>query len=449
MPSPGAQPIGRPASPLITASVLDSRSRGDMSRRITVVLLCATLMVPVLGAPTASADPNVVMSSAECKIRRPLGSIAATDPQIRTTGARWQAADPQRDVRFLNASVGSVVGLDGVFVEVEEESATTASYQQVLTVMVDGQQRTLDAPVSADCTTLPKEIRSRSGTTRIDFFNFSCQPARPALDFGSQLGVTFQLAHAGYTPIEAQGSVAGQSLSVLDVFGSFVLFTTIQRPAEAYDLAGTITATYEPDGGGSTLVETYDIDVTAQCPDFAGLVEFTDTFGSVFEQDIAWLASEGITQGCNPPVNDRFCPHDPVTRGQMAAFLVRALGYTDQGSATFTDTDGNVFETDIRKLATAGVTFGCNPPTNDRFCPHDPVTRGQMAAFLVRALGYTDQGSATFTDTDGNVFETDIRKLATAGVTFGCNPPTNDRFCPHDPVTRGQMAAFLRRALSD
>ncbi|MDH4307732.1 MAG: S-layer homology domain-containing protein [Acidimicrobiia bacterium] len=39
--------------------------------------------------------------------------------------------------------------------------------------------------------------------------------------------------------------------------------------------------------------------------------------------------------------------------------------------------------------------------------------------------------------------------LAAAGVTRGCNPPVNDRFCPAEPVTRGQMAAFLHRALTD
>ena len=42
----------------------------------------------------------------------------------------------------------------------------------------------------------------------------------------------------------------------------------------------------------------------------------------------------------------------------------------------------------------------------------------------------------------------DIDKLATAGVTKGCNPPDNDRFCPTQNVTRGQMAALLHRALS-
>ena len=42
----------------------------------------------------------------------------------------------------------------------------------------------------------------------------------------------------------------------------------------------------------------------------------------------------------------------------------------------------------IDRLATAGVTKGCNPAQgNTKFCPHDCVTRGQMAAFLHRALG--------------------------------------------------------------
>ncbi len=70
-----------------------------------------------------------------------------------------------------------------------------------------------------------------------------------------------------------------------------------------------------------------------------------------------------------------------------------------------------------------------------------------MAAFLVRALGLTDPGTVDFADDDGSIFEADIEKLATAGITRGCNPPANDRFCPDTTVTRGQMTAFLRRAL--
>ena len=72
----------------------------------------------------------------------------------------------------------------------------------------------------------------------------------------------------------------------------------------------------------------------------------------------------------------------------MAAFLVRAMGYTNNGGGNlFTDDNSSIFENDIDRLATAGVTKGCNPPANTKFCPNNFVTRAQMAAFLHRALG--------------------------------------------------------------
>ncbi len=151
------------------------------------------------------------------------------------------------------------------------------------------------------------------------------------------------------------------------------------------------TTTCEIDPGGdpsttSTSTPGGSTSTTTTAPSDSGT--FVDDDGSVFEEDIEWLAASGVTRGCNPPVNDRFCPDDPVTRGQMAAFLTRALGYSDAGGGDlFVDDDDSVFEEDIDRLGTAGVTRGCNPPVNDRFCPDDPVTRGQMAAFLRRALG--------------------------------------------------------------
>jgi hypothetical protein len=179
-----------------------------------------------------------------------------------------------------------------------------------------------------------------------------------------------------------------------------------------------------------------------------GRGRFVDDDDSIFEDDIEWLAAQGITLGCNPPLNDRFCPDDFVTRGQMAAFLVRALDLTDQLDDPFVDDDRSIFEADIEKLAAAGITRGCNPPANTRFCPDRNLSRGEMAALLVRALGYVDDGGGNlFVDDDESIFEDDIDKLGTAGVTKGCNPPANDRFCPDNLVTRGQMAAFLHRAL--
>jgi uncharacterized protein YkwD len=174
---------------------------------------------------------------------------------------------------------------------------------------------------------------------------------------------------------------------------------------------------------------------------------FWDDDVSIFEGAIETLAAQGITGGCNPPVNDRFCPDDYVTRGMMAAFLVRGLGLTSSGGLDFSDDNGSMFESSIEKLAAAGITKGCNPPSNTRFCPDEYVTRGMMAAFLVRGLGLTSGGGTNFSDDNGSVFEDSIEKLAAAGITKGCNPPSNTRFCPDEYVTRGMMAAFLVRGL--
>ena len=175
---------------------------------------------------------------------------------------------------------------------------------------------------------------------------------------------------------------------------------------------------------------------------------FIDDNDNVHEGFIEAIASAGITQGCNPPLNNEYCPSSPVTRGQMAAFLVRALDLTDDGGVDrFTDDKDSIFESDINKLATAGITKGCNPPDNTEFCPNASVTRQQMAAFLVRAYGFNEAGTTNyFIDDDGSIFETDINNLAAAGVSKGCNPPDNNLYCPRQNVRRDEMASFLGRA---
>jgi hypothetical protein len=68
----------------------------------------------------------------------------------------------------------------------------------------------------------------------------------------------------------------------------------------------------------------------------------------------------------------------------MAAFLTRALKLlVPAGIDTFADDEASGFENEIEALYLAGITLGCGPGA---FCPEQPVTRGQMAAFLYRAL---------------------------------------------------------------
>ncbi len=171
---------------------------------------------------------------------------------------------------------------------------------------------------------------------------------------------------------------------------------------------------------------------------------FRDTGITVHRGNISKLAHAGITKGCNPPLNDLFCPDDSVTRGQMAAFLVRALGLPRTDLDQFDDDDGSVFEADINALAASGITRGCSARG---FCPNRYVTRGEMAAFLDRALKLEATTPDWFVDDNDSIFEGSIDRLAAAGITAGCNPPANTSYCPHARVTRGQMASFLSRAL--
>ena len=243
---------------------------------------------------------------------------------------------------------------------------------------------------------------------------------------------------------EPDGTFSGTLISATEV--AALLGDSLARASGVAAIDGGlfITSVTNPMDDESVSGE---LGVTKYVGDDSG--RFIDDDGIVHEANIEAIAALGVTLGCNPPVNDMFCPADAVTRGQMAAFLVRALGLTDDGGGGwFVDDDGSIFEADIDRLATAGITRGCNPPVNDMFCPADAVTRGQMAAFLVRALGLTDDGGGGwFVDDDGSIFEADIDRLATAGITRGCNPPVNDMFCPTDSVTRAQMATFLARAL--
>lgn len=69
-----------------------------------------------------------------------------------------------------------------------------------------------------------------------------------------------------------------------------------------------------------------------------------------------------------------------------------------------------------------------------------------VAVALVVALPIVAVAATDFDDVPtGHLFYDDITWLRDAGITLGCNPPSNTKFCPDDSVKRQQMAAFMRR----
>jgi hypothetical protein len=104
----------------------------------------------------------------------------------------------------------------------------------------------------------------------------------------------------------------------------------------------------------------------------------------------AWikqLAAEGITTGCG---NGNYCPENGVTRAQMAVFLLRSkhgASYTPPGVGAgtgFGDVAPDYWAAAwIKQLVSEGITSGCG---SGNYCPEQPVTRAQMAVFLVKTF---------------------------------------------------------------
>jgi glucose/arabinose dehydrogenase len=118
-----------------------------------------------------------------------------------------------------------------------------------------------------------------------------------------------------------------------------------------------------------------------------------DVFGDVPVNAFAaaWieqLAVEGITGGCG---DGNYCPNNFVTRSQMAIFLLRAKYGSDyippavgEEGTSFNDVPADAFAAAwIKQLAAEGITGGCG---GGNYCPDNPVTRFQMAIFLVRTF---------------------------------------------------------------
>jgi serine protease AprX len=165
----------------------------------------------------------------------------------------------------------------------------------------------------------------------------------------------------------------------------------------------------------------------------------------VFYTAIGKVSARGITVGCN---STNYCPDSPTTREQMSAFIVRALGDFNPpmpAQQRFGDVPpSNGFYNFIEELAVRQITVGCG---GGNYCPTALVLRDQMSAFIMRALGEPNPpmpAMQRFADVPpSNPFYNFIDRMAVLQITLGCG---GANYCPHDPVTRGQMAAFLVRA---
>lgn len=167
--------------------------------------------------------------------------------------------------------------------------------------------------------------------------------------------------------------------------------------------------------------------------------------GGVHESSVDCLAWWGITR----PVGG-YAPAGQVTRGQMASFLRRVVeqsgGRLPDGPDAFRDDAGNTHEAAINALAQAGLVGGFG---DGSYRPQVPVSREQMATFLVRVAEHRSGGPLTeaadyFRDDASSAHQGSINKAAAAGVAGGT---AEERYSPVPSVRRDQMGTFLVRLL--
>ena len=161
---------------------------------------------------------------------------------------------------------------------------------------------------------------------------------------------------------------------------------------------------------------------------------------------------DGVTGGCssNPLL---YCPTNSVTRQQMAVFILKAVhgaAYAPPGCAgIFLDVPcSSPYASWIEELAAEGVTGGC---ATGLYCPLAPVTRQQMAVFLLKAehgSGYTPPACSSnpFPDVPcPSTYANWIKQLVVESITGGC---AGGNYCPTSSVTRAQMAVFLTKTFN-
>ena len=167
----------------------------------------------------------------------------------------------------------------------------------------------------------------------------------------------------------------------------------------------------------------------------------------------AWieeLARRGITGGCG---GGNYCPNDPVTRQQMAVFLLKGkhgLCYVPPACTPgfFADVAcPSTYANWIEALANEGITGGCG---GGNYCPTNPVRRDQMAVFLLKAehgSSYTPPAcTGVFTDVPcPGTFTNWIEELYHENIAAGCG---SGNYCPSNPNNRGQMAVFITKTFN-
>ena len=257
-------------------------------------------------------------------------------------------------------------------------------------------------------------------------------------------------------PVSAAVGATGLSASVVDHAGSTYAWTLTGGTIASGQ--GTASITFDAGAPGTTMLLSVVESDGGACASPAGVAKVQVDFLDVppthpFHQYVDTIARNGVTVGCG---DGNYCPGAPNTRAQMAVFLLKSKNGADYvpppaSGLVFIDVPASdPFAAWIEELYNLGVTTGCG---GNMYCPLAPVTRAQMAVFLLKTL----EGAAyapppatgtIFGDVPQGAFAAAwIEELYNRGITGGCQASPL-LYCPDRANTRGEMAVFLTKTFS-
>ena len=277
---------------------------------------------------------------------------------------------------------------------------------------------------------------------------------------------TFQASYLYQTSGSATGAAAVPIIGNQFQSGATVTVGGVPATGVTFRNPTRITATMPAQlpGGLYDVVVTNPDTSTSTLPG-AWFADFSDVNqANPFHASVEVIVRDGITSGCT---GGNYCPDNPITREQMAVFLLRAKhggGYVPPvatGTVFYDvrvppDPQANPFADWIEQLYAEGITGGCalpSPGTGNLplYCPGASVTRGQMAVFLLKiyeGVGHVPPpATGVFADcplSDPSLAPLIpwIEEMARLQITVGCG---NGGFCPNAPNSRGQMAVFMSK----
>ncbi|WP_100404349.1 S-layer homology domain-containing protein [Bacillus solitudinis] len=168
------------------------------------------------------------------------------------------------------------------------------------------------------------------------------------------------------------------------------------------------------------------------------------------KEEIEFLAVKSIIDGY---ADGSFKPSNNVTRAQTAIMIAGALELEleNRPNPNFSDISEGFYAYDVvAAVADEGIILG----RDGRFMPNEPLTRGQMAAILVRAFGLNKnplpEVYIPFVDVSvENTFHNNIQVIAKMGITNASYSDATQRYNPNNETSRAQFSVFLARVLVD